>query len=157
MCSINHDLKAIFVHVPKNGGLYIQNILEKYYNFKTIYFTRSDHYLFDSDDNKDYNIENYKNISNGFINIKKQGVFRYYSTSNEFNQQAQMDENKWNSYYKFTFVRNPYSKCVSAFKYIVKDEEVSFDDFLDKKDIVNNYIYTHSYISQYEHLLNKEN
>ncbi len=63
MCSINHDLKAIYLHIPKNGGLYVQNILEKYYNFKTIYFTRSDHYLFDIDENKDENIKNYKNIS----------------------------------------------------------------------------------------------
>ena len=40
MCSINHDMKAIYLHIPKNGGLYIQNVLEKYYGFKTLYFTR---------------------------------------------------------------------------------------------------------------------
>jgi hypothetical protein len=38
MCSINHDLKAIFIHIPKTGEFYTHNILEKYYNFKTIYF-----------------------------------------------------------------------------------------------------------------------
>jgi hypothetical protein len=157
MCSINHDLKAIYLHIPKNGGLYIQNILEKYYNFKTIYFTRSDHYLFDKDENKDNNIENYKNITNGFINIRKQGVFRYYSTSKEFNEMSGMNDEKWQSYYKFTFTRNPYSKIVSAFKYIVKDEQVGFEDFLDKRDIVNNYIYTHAFITQYDHLINKDN
>ncbi len=156
MCSINHDLKAIYVHIPKNGGLYIQNILEKYYNFKTIYYTRPDHYLFDIDENKDYNLDNHKNISNGFINIRKQGIFRYFSTSDDFNKLADMDEEKWESYYKFTFIRNPYSKCVSAFKYIVKNEEIVFDEFLLRKDI-NNYIYTHTFITQYDHLLNKHN
>ena len=28
MCSINHELKAIYIHIPKNGGLYVEEILE---------------------------------------------------------------------------------------------------------------------------------
>ena len=31
MCSINHNLKAIFIHIPKNGGSYISEILSKNY------------------------------------------------------------------------------------------------------------------------------
>ena len=108
-----------------------KNILEKYYNFKTIYFTRSDHYLFDSEENKEYNILNYKNITNGFINIKKQGVFRYYSTSEEFNNIMDMDEEKWKTYRKFTFVRDPYTKIISAYKYLVQINEISFDKFIE--------------------------
>lgn len=56
MCSINHDLKAIFFHVPKNGGLYIETLLNKYYGFKTYYFTRKDHNLFNPDALDDKNL-----------------------------------------------------------------------------------------------------
>ena len=31
MCSINHDKKAIFIHIPKTGGSYIAEILQKNY------------------------------------------------------------------------------------------------------------------------------
>ena len=79
MCSINHDLKAIFFHIPKNGGLYVQNILEKYYGFDTVYFTRKDHYLFDDEKNKERNIKMYSRLKNGFIKIRKNGIFRYSS------------------------------------------------------------------------------
>ena len=43
MCSINHDLELIYVHTPKCGGLYIQRLLETFYNFKTYYFTHENH------------------------------------------------------------------------------------------------------------------
>jgi hypothetical protein len=28
MCSINDDSKTIYIHVPKNGGLYVEHILK---------------------------------------------------------------------------------------------------------------------------------
>ena len=37
MCSINHDKKAIFIHIPKNGGSYIAETLNKYYGFQNYY------------------------------------------------------------------------------------------------------------------------
>jgi hypothetical protein len=35
MIYINHDVKAIFIHIPKTGGTYIGPTLEKYYGFKS--------------------------------------------------------------------------------------------------------------------------
>ena len=43
MACINHQLKAIYIHLPKVGGLYIENILIKFYGFKSIKFGRKDH------------------------------------------------------------------------------------------------------------------
>jgi hypothetical protein len=157
MCSINHEMKAIYLHIPKNGGLYIQNILEKYYGFKTLYFTRSDHYLFDDYEKEEYNKENYKLISNGFINIKKFGVLNYFKTSKEHDEKMNMDDEKWKSYYKFTFVRDPYTKFISAYKYLVKNSFIDLKNFIDKKDSLNNYIYTHAFITQYEHMIDENN
>jgi hypothetical protein len=153
MCSINHELKAIYIHIPKNGGLYIEDILTKYYGFRTLYFTRNDHEEFiDQFNNFDPN-----KLLNGFIKIRKKGILRYFSTSKEHNEKTLMDEEKWNSYYKFTFVRNPYSKLVSAYQYLVQDEAFHFEKFIENMDSLNNYIYTHAFISQYEHLLNANN
>ena len=157
MCSINHDMKAIYLHIPKNGGLYIQNVLEKYYGFKTLYFTRSDHYLFDDYDKEEYNKENYKTINNGFINIKKFGVYNYYKTSKEHDEQMGMDEDKWKNYYKFTFVRDPYTKIISAYKYLVKNSVIDLNKFIDGKDSFNNYIYSHAFITQFEHMIDENN
>lgn len=156
MCSINHEMKAIYIHVPKNGGLYVQNILEKYYGFKTLYFTRQDHHLFDKYDKTDFNKKNYKNIVNGFINIKKFGVLTYYKTSVEHDKLMDMSHKKWNDYYKFTFLRNPYTKIVSAYKYLVENSFIPFEEFIDNKDLYNNYVYTHAFISQFEHIMNEE-
>ena len=46
MCSINHDKKAIFIHIPKNGGSYIASLLSKNYGFKNYYLKRPDHKQF---------------------------------------------------------------------------------------------------------------
>ena len=38
MCSINHDKKSIFIHIPKSGGSYICDILRYiYYRSYLIY------------------------------------------------------------------------------------------------------------------------
>ena len=46
MCSINHNLKAIFVHIHKTGGTTLAMSLKKYYGFKTYYLRRPDHQTF---------------------------------------------------------------------------------------------------------------
>ena len=88
MCSINHDLKAIYLHIPKNGGLYIEHVLNKYYNFKSYYLTHENHSLFGDE----------KTINNGFLHLKKDGLYKYFETSQKFNNIMDMNEDKWNSY-----------------------------------------------------------
>ena len=169
MCSINHDLKAIFIHIPKCGGLFVEKVLEDLYNFKTFYFTHENHSNF-IDVNEDINDHDNKNVRSdsvdkthrknvGFLNFTKQGLLRYYMSSKIHSEELNMNMEKWNQYTKFTFIRNPYDKIVSAWKYINKmyDKTTTFDQFLKTKDTCNTYTYLHAFITQYEHLLNIDN
>ena len=159
MCSINHNLKAIYIHIPKNGGLYISEILEKFYNFNTYYFTAENHIDYLDLDyqnlNKNNQIHNYK----GFLNIRKKGILRYYKNSKKFNKLADMNDDKWNSYFKFTFTRNPFTKCISAYNYLKKYNKniLTLNEVLQNTLSLSNYEYFHLIIPQYEQLINNEN
>ena len=181
MCSINHDLELIFVHTPKCGGLYIQQVLEKFYNFKTYYFTHENHDNFVSKEKNNIDTRN-KNI-NGFLNINKEGVLRYYMSSNKHNLKMNMDATKWNKYKKFAVIRNPYDRFLSAIKYTIRHEEnnpiditaqrhnpgsIMLDDideinitnirdiakkYIQNSENINIYDYFHIFINQYDNLL----
>ena len=177
MCSINHDLELIFVHTPKCGGLYIQQILEKFYNFKTYYFTHENHNDFVSQERN--NIDTIPKNTHGFLNINKEGVLRYYMSSNEHNLKMNMNNSKWNKYKKFAVIRNPYDRFVSAIKYTINkknknlmikhnpgsDTTVEIDEinitnikdiakkYIENSITINIYDYFHIFINQYENLI----
>lgn len=159
MCSINHDLKAIFIHIPKTGGSYIHNILRDCYGFNTYRYTRKDHKEYNGDDSiKDD--EKGCNSIYGFVNTRKTGVLRYFKTSTELYKLSNITKEQWNSYTKFTFVRNPYDKIISAWKFIHKvkpTQKHNLINFLNNKDDYDNSIYSHSFIPQYTHLIDENN
>ena len=120
MIYINHDKKAIFIHIPKTGGTYIGPTLVKYYGFTSylplIKKKRPDHDLM-------CNVNYFKPVKTGnptydnsFFN-KIVGVLVYCKTSDYLNTHMKMDEEKWNTYTKFCFIRNPYSRALSGWKH----------------------------------------
>jgi len=152
MCTISHDLKAIYIHIPKNGGSYINNVLINFYNFTNLTsFCRKDHDAF----NKFSDKPNRNNEKLGFVNIREKGIVNYLIGSEEYLKQANLTLEQWNSYYKFTFIRNPYDKIISAYHFINKiySRKPSFKDFLKDKDNCENWTYSHAFITQYDHLL----
>jgi len=106
MGSINHNLKAIYIHNPKCGGLYITKILETFYDFIPVATNNL------ALDHKEIN-KIYETIRlDTETLLKTNGVVEHITTNcNSESQEI------WNTYYKFTFVRNPYTKLISAFKY----------------------------------------
>lgn len=155
MACINHELKAIYIHIPKCGGLYVQKILEEFYNFEFINHNKG----FDYDKNKiEEEIEDImknKITNEDFIKkyweilYQKKGVVEYILKLDDINL------NIWNSYFKFTFVRNPYDRFISGYKYICKNKyNKSINDLLNEQD---NYEYFHTIISQKNHLINNDN
>jgi len=226
MCSINHDLKAIFIHLPKCGGSFTTTMLKKYYDFENLRLPHEQHknfnYLFeeqielfkeikvdeeesketpneegeedqeesketpneegeegeegeedqeDEEDNKTCNCYKCKGKSYGDPwTTTEQGILRYNSSSKLYNYAMDMTEEKWKEYRKFTILRNPYDKIVSAWKFInkcLKDRKkvdikfLDFEEYLDKsKEELYKYCkfaYSHSHITQYQHLLDINN
>jgi hypothetical protein len=166
MIYINHHLKAIYIRIPKTGGKYISEILQKYYGFKEYLFVKEDiSDFFDKDEHLISSIENY---SGNVYSIRKQGISRYYLDYELIDdEKPSVLNNIWNSYYKFTFVANPYVRFVNSYlNYIsrtFKDERNrDYDNdcinkFIDNKDTIPNLAFFSTFINQYEHLLDYEN
>jgi hypothetical protein len=145
MCSINHDKKSIFIHIPKNGGSYIAEILSRYYGFTNYYLQRPDHKKFCLTQKNDTSVDKHEN--------KFHGTLIYYKTSSYINYLINMDEEKWNSYTIFTFVRNPFDRMVSGWNYINK-YNIPFERYIHLHyNQVNSYDYWHTFMSQTRHLI----
>ena len=142
MCSINHNLKAIFIHIPKNGGSYIAEILSKYYGFKNYYLQRPDHSSFCNE--KDYSVDKHEN--------KVHGTLVYYQTSSYINKIMNMNMDKWNNYFIFTFIRNPYDRIVSGWNYVNK-RNITFKRYMDINLNDNSYNYWHVFMPQTRHII----
>jgi len=170
MCSVNNDSKVIYIHIPKNGGLYVEHILKKYYGFILDYIIKTDNYGFI-----------YKNETFHFP-TERRGVLKYYMNSKYIKRQYNINDKIWNDYKKFTFVRNPYTKIISSYEYLkkmyntdgyinenykriqfpsfsefIKNQKYGFEQPLYKNNIeLYCYHYYHTFITQYEHLMNNE-
>ena len=153
MCSINHDLKAVFIHIHKTGGSYIASVLKRYYGFETYYLKRPDHETFCLSRQKNPHQKNYEN--------RVHGVYMYYKTSPHLNAKMGMTPQKWATYYKFTFIRNPYDRMISGWNHMNKDRgsrnilKIPFDQYVTMKRVVSDMEYIHTFMNQAQHIMNE--
>lgn len=145
MCSINHDLKAIFIHVHKTGGSYIASVLKEYYGFQTYYLKRPDHDTFCLNRRKNPHQKNYEN--------RMHGVYVYYKTSPHLNAKMNMTPQKWESYYKFSFIRNPYDRIISGWNHMNK--QIPFKEYVKMKNFVSDMEFIHVFMNQSKHIMNE--
>jgi len=147
MCSINHDLKAIFIHVHKTGGTYISYMLHKYYGFNNYYLRRPDHDIFCFNKEKKTKYLNYEN--------RIHGVLTYYKTSPYINKKMNMTPHKWDTYYKFCFIRNPYDKIVSAWNHVDRFK-IPFKNYLNLTKRCNDVEYMHVFLPQVRNIIDQK-
>ena len=107
---ICHHYKCIFVHIPKNAGQSVEHIFLNLLNLT--WDTRAPLLLRYND-----------NIELGpprLAHLKAEEYVRYkYLTQDMFD-----------NYFKFTFVRNPWSRMVSIYKYLGFNKKLEFNVFL---------------------------
>jgi hypothetical protein len=155
MIYINHEKKAIFIHIPKTGGTYIGPTLVKYYGFTSylnlIVNRRPDHEQICYTTRLKKNLTGNYLYDNTFFN-KVIGLFSYCKTSEYLSSYMKMDEEKWNTYTKFCFIRNPYSRFISGYNHFntIFKRNISLFEYLNK-DPMNEFSdieYGHIFMSQ---------
>ena len=76
----------------------------------------------------------------------------YYKTSPYINKIMNMDEYKWNNYFIFTFVRNPYDRIVSGWSYVNK-YNMTFKNYINVNLNATDYDYWHVFMTQSRHII----
>jgi hypothetical protein len=170
MVSINHEKNIIYFHIPKTGGTYIQTILNDYYDFTSYNkLIRPDFEIFNKYNKFKINsLKDYSRI-NPYCN-RLFGVNNYFSGSEETINMTTLDKKKWKEAYKFTFVRNPYTRFISSWNYILSTPAISenlidndtyskfenLEYFIDHRDELSDIAYNHVFLMQYEQIINSE-
>lgn len=175
MISISHQNKAVFWHIHKTGGTYIDFILQEHYNFKSndIDFKL----LMETRQNIKCNCNQSaeEQVEETHVEPEKKNKIKLLNLLGDCiknkNILLNMNEEKWKTYFKFAFIRNPYDRAISSYEFLrdkeydkrlnpeIKNDNCSFKDFYVNHEKYNTNIFMncHAFQSQYDNLTNTFN
>jgi hypothetical protein len=134
---ISHKHKCIFVHIPKAAGTSIENMFLK---------------------DLGLDINNRHSLILGKSNNKNIGTPRVsHLLAKEYVEHSFISQELFDSYFKFSFTRNPYDRIYSSYKYWKFCDYMSFDTFVLKKlpEIINDLNYSYFFRTQYDYLYDR--
>lgn len=122
MAIINNSRKFIFVHVPKAAGTSVTNVLAKYTTYRDLEIGGT-HFG--------------EEIQSAY---KRRFGLSKHAPASIIKQVIGDDD--WNNNFKFSIVRNPYSRVISTYKFLLNWEGTPeiFKDKLSKFKDINEYI-----------------
>lgn len=136
MASVNYQKKIIYIHLPKTAGSYIQHILLKNYEFIPY----------------NYLCFEYKNC---VFSYKDKSIVKYYNDP-EILDLISLSQDKIKEFKKFTFVRNPYHRFISAWQFMMEkgfiSKNTTINELIINRDKYDGLVYNHFFVSQTEHL-----
>lgn len=110
---ISHKHKCIFVHVPKAAGTSIERVFI---------------------DDLNLDMDNRHSLILGVNNNKNLGPRRVsHLLASEYVKDHYISQELFDSYFKFAFVRNPFTRLFSTYKFLGFDDLICFDGFIQKK------------------------
>lgn len=113
---ISHKYKFIFIHVPKTGGTSISDALKE--SCSLVYPAR---------------ILTENEINKFGIDGKFEGTWSHHLPAEQLKKVV--GEQKWNTYFKFGFIRNPFDLLVSEY-FFMKEKKI---DGREPKDFIHLY------------------
>ena len=129
---ISHEYKCIFVHIPKTAG---SSIEQKLGWFDKLEWGVQDHRTIREIEPKP-KTDIYYDIFHHLCNLKPGKAYNEISVL----KNQPLSHRQYKNYFKFSFVRNPWSRVFSWYKNVMRDErqrlskgisaEISFKDFM---------------------------
>jgi len=149
MVLINHQLKALYIHIPKVAGCFVEIILQEIYGFQDIKF-------------EDIN-SNQQGILGKSMLLGNYGTRGFYKSIIQHSTDAKNYD--LSTYFKFTFVRSPYTRFISAYKYLSRYYEKhekntkgtfpNLESFIEdhcKKQKLPHFYWLHVLTTQIQHI-----
>lgn len=130
MLCFSSELQIIFIHIPKTGGMSIERILIENYGFKNFTFPNGCYEMLKNDEGRE-----------GFLKY----TLKYSEESKKYDL---------NSFKKFTFVRDPYTRANSGIRFLTENFDYYPDNINDFYELCKerNFWYVHFILPQYKNL-----